>query len=368
MLARMANPRRSALRAVAIPAIALCVIAVGAARLRAAADPLAVEIDRWSAFVKVHPATDEIWKQIKDGSEAVLSRASEALRAGRRLLALQRLAYAREQLLAATYMGGRSAEERKDTARFEAEWTRLGTLLQADLPTPRADAVATLQPAAVRALAEAALPQVGIYYHASLEYGRNTMPDSGLFYLGAAQAQRDFVAFARTLSEPSSGKPPAMRALGPDLDALEGDMLASYRPPLSIDKHPQFIAASSQLKEARELDAAGLRYGALLRYLQAAYRFAPLRASPTTLDAAALAGEIDRLGARLAAGGVDHSLGRLFLETAQSEAAAETGAANAAAIVRDVLPRYFAALDPPGPQAPRPPAQVTVTLVRWPYT
>ena len=47
---------------------------------------------------------------------------------------------------------------------------------------------------------------------------------------------------------------------------------------------------------------------------------------------------------------MDHSLGRLFLETAQSEAAAETGAANAAAIARDVLPRYFAALAPAKPR------------------
>jgi hypothetical protein len=144
---------------------------------------------------------------------------------------------------------------------------------------PRPDELAGVQPAALRALGEAALPQLRVYYDASLEYGRNTMPDSGLFYLGSAQAQRDFVAFARTLAERSSARAPAVRALEPELDALDKEMLAAYRPPLSIDKHPQFITASSLLKEARELDAARLRYGALLRYLQAAYRFAPC-ASP----------------------------------------------------------------------------------------
>jgi hypothetical protein len=66
---------------------------------------------------------------------------------------------------------------------------------------------------------------------------------------------------------------------------------------------------------------------------------------------------------------VDHSLGRLFLETAQSEATTANGEGNAAAIVADVLPRYFRALEPARAQPPPPPAaQVTITLVRWPYT
>jgi hypothetical protein len=367
MLARMPrSPRPKPSRALTL-ALACCALAF-AASAGSAGDPLASEIERWTAFVKSNPATDEIWKQIKDGSETALGRAAEALRAGRRLLALQRLAGAREQMLAATYLAERSVAQRKENADFEAEWTRMGAVLRADLATPPAETLAGVRPAAVRALAEAALPQVGVYYEASLEYGRNTMPDSGLYYLGAAQAQRDFVAFARVLAEDASGAPPAVRALGPELDLLETEMLSAYRPPLSIEKHPQFIGASSMLKEARELDTAGLRHGALLRYLQAAYRFAPLRAAPPVMEAAAIAAELGGFAARLATGGVDHSVGRLFLETAQSEATTESGAANAAAIARDVLPRYFAALQPAPPPTSRAPAQVTVTLVRWPYT
>jgi hypothetical protein len=367
MLARMPSfPRPKPSRARAL-ALACCALA-SAASASSAGDPLASEIERWTAFAKTHPATDEVWKQIKDGSETVLGRAAEALRAGRRLLALQRLAWAREQMLAATYMAERSAAQRRENADFEAEWRRMGTVLRADLVQPAADTLADVRPAAVRALAEAALPQVGVYYEASLEYGRNTMPDSGFYYLGAAQAQRDFIAFARSLGEGASGTPLALRALGPELELLETEMLAAYRPPLSIEEHPQFIGASSMLKEARELDTAGLRHGALLRYLQAAARFAPLRAAPPAMEAAALAAELGRLASRLAAGGVDHSVGRLFLETAQAEAATESGAANAAAIVRDVLPRYFAALEPAAPPPPRAPARATVTLVRWPYT
>jgi len=33
-----------------------------------------------------------------------------------------------------------------------------------------------------------------------------------------------------------------------------------------------------------------------------------------------------------------------------------------------VLPRYFAALEPAIPEAPKTAPRATVTLVRWPYT
>jgi hypothetical protein len=219
-------------------------------------------------------------------------------------------------------------------------------------------------------MAQAALPQVRIYYDASLEYGRSTTPDSGLYYLGAAQAARDFGALARKLSGGPALKPPPLRSLGPELDALEGELLAAYRPPLSIDKHPEFIGASSALKEARELDAAGLREGALLRYLQSVLRFASLRMSAPPA-APALAEALDQFQKRLLEPRLDHSLGRVFLEAAQSDLAehvADGKAVTAAAVAGDVLPRYFAALQPARPQPPKAAARSTVTLVRWPYT
>ena len=359
----MADQRRRPLFA----ALALAALA-GTIPSPAAEDPLAVEIERWRAFVRTNPATDEIWRQIKDGSETTLARAAEALSAGRRWLALQRLAHAREALFAATYMGERPPAQRKEQPAFEEEWRRMGGVLGDRLAAPAADALAEVRPAALRALAEAALPQVRVYYDASLDYGRSTMPDSGLYYLGSAAAQRDFLAFARTIAASAGPPAPPLRSLAGELEALETEILAAYRPPASIEQHPQFITASSLLKEARELDALGLRHGALLRYLQAMYRFAPLRPGAAAADASATRGGLDAFASRLAATGVDHSLGRLFLELGESEAAAPSGAANAAAIARDVLPRYFAALDPP-PRREAPPAPaLAITLVRWPYT
>ena len=355
--------------------VSLGVLAVAAALTSAGSppaaskDPLAAEIARWSAFLKENTSKDEMWTQVREATTPVIARAEEALRKGRRLLAFQRLASARVNLAGSMYLQGLSPTAHSDSG-FEAEWKRMGEVLRADLRTPPPAALEGVQPAAVRAMGEAALPQVRIYYDASLEYGRNTMPDAGLFYIGTAQAQRDFAAFCRAMSVPSSRPAPPMRPLSGELDRLEGEILAAYKPPASIDNHRDFILAHSALKEARELDAAGLRYGALLRYLQAGQRFAPLRKSPAALRGPALTKRLDEIDARLSAGRFDDSVGRLFLETARDEAEEGEGKspATAAVLAADVLPRYFAALEPARPAAPKPAPSVTVTLVRWPYT
>lgn len=358
-------------------ALLLSVLAPACGGAGAAKDPLAAEIERLSALVRSKAGSGGVWAEIQPGAESGLTRAREALGAGRRLLALQRLAGVQSSLAAAAYVADRKGAERRDTAGFEAEWARMGGVLKKDLGAPSPDTFQGVRPAAARALGEASLAQVPVYYQASLEYGRSTTPDSGLYYLGLAHAQRELAAFLRTLAEPAAGRAPPLRPLGPELDALEAEMLAAYRPPASIDKHGEWIGASATLKEARELDAAGLRHGALLRYLQAVQRFATLRGTPKP-EAAALAGRLGDLETRLGEGGadeggVDHSIGRLFLETAQADveatAAAGGGSPTAAAVIMgDVLPRYFAALAPARPGKEKPAPQVTVTLVRWPYT
>ena len=332
-------------------------------------DLLAAELARWSAFVAGNTATDDMWKQVKDATVPGLARVEQALRGGHRLLALLRLTSVRENLYASTYLAERTAEQRHDPAAFEAEFHHVGVVLKDELSGSRPQDLDTLRPVALRAMAETAAAKTAIYYHASLDYGRSTTPDSGLYYLGAAQAQRDFIVLARRLSLPSGPPAPRVRALDAGLDALQGEVLAAYRPPASVDKHPEFIGISSAIKESRELAAAGATYGALLRYLQAAIRFGALRAP--ALDAATIATHLRALEARLGVGGVDHSIGRLILEAAQADLAehASDGVATTASVIAsDVLPRYFAALDPSPVRPPAEPAKVTVTLVRWPYT
>jgi hypothetical protein len=324
-----------------------------------AGDPLAAEIARWSAFVRGNRSTDENWTQVKQAVEPVLARASKALQDGQRSLALLRLASARVNLAASQYVQSRPAAESTDIAAFESEWARMGKVLAADRKPVSSGALDGLRPAAVRAIAEAAAPQVKSFYDASLEYARATTAQYGLFYVGNAAAQRDFVAFCRKLSEPRSATAPPVRSLTEDLDALEAELLAAYRPPASIDRHSEFIRASATLKEAREIDTAGLRYGALLRYLQAAQALGPLRGTPpSSADDAALAAGVAAFEARLATAKDGQSIGRLFADAARSDLAEPAGPrAISRAIVSEVFPRYVAALEPARPAVAKPQAR-----------
>jgi hypothetical protein len=358
-------------RFVALAAIAAPLLLLAGAPSGAEKDPLAADVARWAKYVQENPSKDDFWMQIKESVSPSIARTQQALTEGRRLLALQRLASWRPNLDGETYVEKFSEAQRSDDKAFEAEWARAGKEIPKETSPASSASVANLRPAAVRAVGEAALPQVRGLYEASLEYGRNTMANFGFFYIGAAIGQRDFLKFLGTLHEPASKPAPALRSIAPELDALEAELLSAYRPPASIDRHPEFIGASSTLNEARELDAAELRYGALLRYLQAALRVAPLRGKTADAPAAeALGKKLQELDARLSASPTDETIGRIFLQSAQSEVAAASGGnlAVAGTIADDVLPRYFAALAPARPAPARPPAQVTVTLVRWPYT
>lgn len=333
-------------------------------------DRLAAEIARWSSLVAADTRTDPLWLDAKKNAEPVLAQADDALKQGRRLVALERLSAAAHSLGAAQYVIDRPAGAAKNLPAFEAEWKRAGAELRDVLaPGGRAGETADISPALARALAELAVSQARESYAASLEYGRNTEPRFGLYYLGAARAQRHFLDLARGLPAAPDVRPPALRALRAEIDGLQSELLAAYRPPAAIDRHPEFIVASSALKEARELDAAGQRFAALLRYLQAAQRIAMLR-EPSAVDAAAVTRGLEEAALRLTAG-TDHSIGRFFVERAQTALATSgpPGADPAArAIARDVLPRYFAALEPARPVTAAPAARVTVTLVRWPFT
>ncbi len=355
----------------ALVAAALAVLSFAARRASEARDPLADELARWSTFVTQHPAGDADWAQVRDGSAPALASARAAVGRGRRLMALSRLAAVYANLAGIRYAEALRARGPLDSAALALAWSRQATSLHAQLGTVAPAALDGVRPAAVRALAEASLSQVRGFHDASLDYGNSTSPEYGAFYLGAAQAMEDFVAFLRGLREPTPGPEPAFRSIAPELDSLGREMLAAYRPPLSIDHHAEFIVAHSALNEARALAAAGLHRGALLRYLQARVRFAPLRTPVAVLDSVALAHALAAADARLRADGRDHTLARMLLEIAHADAesaAPGATAATAAAIVTDVLPHYFAALEPAAPAPARPAPEVTVTLVRWPYT
>jgi hypothetical protein len=295
-----------------------------AAAAPAAPDPLAKEIARASAALETVPATDPLVGDLRASVGPILERARAALLAGRRHQALHLYAQAYEPVAAAGFLRARSTAERADLAAFEAAWKK-GEPARA----VRASAFADLRPALVRALAEAAAAQAPVLYDASLNYGRSTTPDSGFYYLEAARAEQDLPGVLRRLQETPSGAPPPVRDIGAEIDALRGELLEAYRPPASIDRHGEFISASSALKEAKELNAAGLHHGALLRYLQGALRVGRLRA-PAALVAPALPA------------GVDHSIARAFVEAATAAAASsdEERRRTTHAVTDTVLPRF----------------------------
>lgn len=342
---------------------ALAVALAAASSAARGDDPVARELDVVTAQAAAPREGDAMWANVQPGLKDLTERSRQALSAGLRRAALYRLSAARQMYAAWRYVDSH-AEARTQAALFEAEWKRAGDELAATQP------LATRGDAFLRALAEAAAGEVRPYYEASLEYGQATQPLFGLYYIGSAFAARDTDAFTAGLATVAPGAAPPIRSIAGELDALEAELLAAYKPPVSIDRHPRFIAASGALKQARELDAAGLHHGALLRYLEAALRSATLRGSPAPLDATAARARAALLEPRLAA--ADHSLARLFVEVALSDAANpgadSRGALTAGIVFADLVPRYFAALAAAAPRPPAPAAQATVTLVRWPYT
>jgi len=351
----------------ALALFALLALATGATPSTSPkSDPLAAEIARWQSYLANHGSSNEQWEEIRKSTAPALAEAQAALDAGRRELALQRLVSARVSLASTEWMDSLPPAD-FEPAGFEAEVERSGKALAADLGLPRPDALSGIRPAVARAFAEVFRLQIREFYGTSLDYGRTTTTLYGLYYVGAARAQRDAIALLRGLPAGSTKPAPTLRSLAPELDALEEAMLAAYRPPAAIDRHPDFIGASASLKEARELDAAGLRYGAMYKYLQAAQRL------PVARETAGVPEKLAAFEKRIAESPTDASIAALYLQIARADLATPGGGggATAAAIAVDVLPRYFAALEP-APARPRsaPPAapEVTVTLVRWPYT
>jgi hypothetical protein len=363
------RPRRPAVSALALAG--LLVIATHAQTTGGGDDAIARAVADLAAQLAAEKSTDPLWTDAKAGVETTVKDAQAALAVGRRWFALERLAQARQVFLATRFALSHPTE-RKDLAAFEREWTRQGATLGAAAPTLAP--LDSVRPALVRALAEVAVPQVRINYDAGLEYGRNTQPEYGLYYVGMAEAQRQFVALARgvTPAQPVARTPPRLRSVAADIAVVQRDLMSLYQPPASVDRHPEFIVASSALKEARQYDAEGLRYGSLLRFLQGAQRTAMIRrAAPSDIDSIAKA--LASFRTRLDDPRVDHSIGMLFVERAEVALECKTpaGAVTAATVVLDVLPKYFAALEaaPPATTGATVVAPIaTVTLVRWPFT
>jgi hypothetical protein len=287
---------------------------------------------------------------------ARLDRAEAALEAGRSYLALYLLESPFETASASAFARSAGAATPRD---FLDRWTAVGAPV-------RQPAQAGARPAIVDALASAAEGRAPATYQASRPYAEDAGVDAGLHYLGESRAQMEFAAHARTLRWPASPPRPAFRSIAGDIAALDAEMTAKYET-MTPAEHSTYIAASAALKQARSLDDAREYGGALFEYLLSRYLFAPLR-GPAAQDATAvrIADARAALGSR-----ADHSIAEMFLQLADEGVSGTVAAQRrgAAAALEDVLPAYLAAVVPSSVSTGRPStAQVTITLVRWPFT
>jgi len=168
-----------------------------------------------------------------------------------------------------------------------------------------------------------------------------------------------------------------VRSFAPEIAGLDAKVVAVYRPPRAIDNHTDFIRIDGTLKMAAELDAAGLRYGALLAWIRSERLFGALEAGWSDTPSRpvdTLRAEAAALPESLKAPG-DDSIARLLQQQAEGaierSAAPETAAlqlAAADAVLTRVVPAWAEARGrkPAATTAAKDP--VRVTLVRWPYT
>lgn len=325
-----------------------------------ASDPLASEIARWKKFIQTSTFTSEDWNSIKEGSEPLLQRAEKALAAGHRNFALHLLAIVQSNLAAEKYRNQPPGNS-KSLSDLEKEWRKKGPELQSAAKHANFKQV----PASVRAVAEASLSEVKAFYDSSLEYGKSTAAEYGFFYLGASQGRLELVRLLSTVHTQDSLKPPEFPGLADEIEVTQDAILAEYKPPASIEQHPVFIRASGLNKQAQELYAAGMNYGALYKMLDARSQLSKITDSGKSITAEETKKKAAEISARLDQDRADHSIALIFLEFALEE---PHDGEKAHAIFKNVLPRYFAALQRPKLKKLKESVVATVTLVRWPYT
>jgi hypothetical protein len=340
------------------------------------------QIDQLRQALQSKPVARPEWKLAKPDIAESLQRADDDLRAGRLYLSLEELAGAWDSLRGTEGATQKTEEEllKEGLPGVESELKRTRIELTA-FENQATQESWDAAPVAVRALAEKATGQTlnllegGHGFAILTDVEKRAFSEnyaSALYYAGESKAQAQFNAFCYTLDLPRKSGAFPLRSISPELQQLQTRVMAAYRPPRSVKYHADFIRLNATLKLAGELDAAKLYAGALYQYLDATEQFAVLdAATPVAAKQSGSRKSLQKLSIYLGGLQQDQSIAQLFLERAESGLTRSEGAAGwitVEAIVEQVLPAYFAALKASPPSEHRAPAEVTVTLVRWPYT
>lgn len=332
---------------------------------------IASEIRRLKAEAASQPKDDSEWKDIGPMVSDRLTRGEEATSAGRLYFALQSVGEAR--ILLQSFQTMRENAAAKTLPEFQVRWEQAKLKLTGDDAQSRARDWSGV-PAAIRAISEAAQGQTLIVLNASKAYAEVTDPSAGFYYLGEARGDADFAAFVHGIRMPKISASRQLRSISPELDLLQKQTDQLFQPPLSIQKHKQFIRLNSTIKLAKDLDRESLHYGALYEYLFAVQQLALIDTKQES--SSDLKNAVARARTKITSSKKDDSIAELFLQkadafldpTTDSLGSADQKAENAAVILDRVLPAYFAVAEGPAPKLERQTSIVTVTLVRWPYT
>jgi hypothetical protein len=331
----------------------------------AAREQLAAEIGALRRGLEgVVPAkgTEAEWKQ----GLSLLEEADAALGKGRAYLALDRLAAARLLLGPLRFLSQNGAKPKEAVAALRADLAAMAS----ELARPSSP----LLPLAVRAFRDEARVQAPVYGDTIGAWDGIQDAMGAMFYGGQGVELARIAAFDAGLRFPLPPQDPklSVTAVTDAVDAYELDLVAAYKPPVSADKHQQFILASAALKTAREVAAAGSAEGALWNYLKARRYGAPI----TRADAPAPALDALRATPPVHDQGDASLVCRLTQQVEgllEGTEVPEDRLRLADSLLHDVLPEYrrLAAAKTPA-RKPVPAvagaAEVTVTLVRWPYT
>ncbi|HEY6273718.1 MAG TPA: hypothetical protein VIX19_17200 [Terriglobales bacterium] len=341
-----------------------------------ASSQIKAEMERVQESLKDKPIANPDLAEIGNMISATLSDGGNALAAGRVYLSLEKLAQATDLL-----EGARTAVDKAEALKagmpaFEQEWNKASLELSAlDKQSRQRDW--SHKQAGIRALSETAQGKAIPLLEGSQGFATANGPQAGLFYMGQAQGEAAFAAFAFSLNLPRDQQPISLRSLLPELERLQAKTNAAFQPPRSIELHPRFIALNSTLKLAGELDAAQAYAGTLYEYLEATRHYGMLDAvAPDTAKQARLKEAIAAAQKQIATSKRDDSIARVFLERAESQSTPHADGSppladewrSAQVIVEQVLPAYYAALKPAAPVQRAKGITTTVTLVRWPYT
>jgi hypothetical protein len=296
------------------------------------------------------------------------ARVREAVDAADAALAAGRVHLAAENLAGALVLGEAFAyraahQDVEDLEAFAAEWRAQAPVVDRVRELVTAG-VCRGAPSHLRGLAEAGLNQAPAYYHGGGAMGTASSIGGGLVYLGHALGSAKIATWCDLMRTGERRTPPVLRSLGREVAALEAATEVEYaRPGAALAEHAAFIRLNATIKELRELDGKGLRFGALYKYLDGLLQLRRIARPEAEGDRAALLERAAEIDVRLAGSATDHGIARIFLERAATALEApepETADLSTAKqvlaeqvlaqhILDDVLPAYFAIVGVPRP-------------------